>query len=1175
MRLSIDTARELLDFGARLRQSGDRSEPPQASQQLRGAVAVHNLLASEGVAYLADEVGMGKTYVAMGAIALFRHFQPGFRVAVIAPRENIQQKWMKEWFTFATHLFKVPDLRVKGLDGGPARPMVACDNLRQFVRETSLAPDRDFFLRMSSFSLATGDEVSSWRELKDRFRQEMPWLDDDLLSLKSKREFKDNLAKAICCVIPTFDLLVVDEAHSLKHGFSERIAARNRVLAFVFGTRSEDVDSSHFPGYGVRAKRVLLLSATPIEDDYRQLLNQLEVLGKSDRFSRLVDESATEEQKKDTARRFLIRRVTTLEIADGRLTKNLYRREWCQGGLDQHDDPIRIEDPRRRLGVALVQKKVAELINTTHFNSTFQMGMLASFESFLETAKRKKIDGTAKQKKIDDGATFDDDDQTDNAAERQGIDVQSVNHLAQDYRRRFGEELPHPKMDALVDRLSSAWRTGRKALVFARRVASVWELKERLDSAYNVWILERLRNAFCDHPRLLKELDTVFAEYQAERVDRRALILHRSGAARPDADTDVDRGGLDTFFAWFFRGDGPKGWISGADFSKQFTSSHYAVSTVLEDNYVAALLGVHPSAARVELARAIGVGQVESDNRLSEGTGRFLTEAKRPGRGELFEAVQAAGVEMLLESHKDGVAERAREVWLQRFLFRKQKRANPLEHSVARYLELRTLFSDLRDERWSELRAAVWPEPEGTDIGRAFLEQELRRELLGVAARLGHSVIDLYAIAMIDRGTLKGGRKDEESTSSEEVGPIERLLEHLDRQRCTPIADRGWAAFDELSNLSAHFDLVLDVNEPRARTTPLAEVGRLFGSLFREQQPVAGMTGQVNKTGIRQFRLPGYPLVLLSTDLLQEGEDLHTFCADIYHYGLAWTPSAVEQRIGRIDRIRSLTERTVQGCSGPLDSADKLQVFYPHLEDTVERLQVRRVLRRMREFIRLMHEGLGVAIADGSRLNVGKEIFDFTTDLPVLDKVLETAFPISDSHLKADRMPLAVSHREAKQMEERFRSLAGARLEGMRVEWEPAREPEVLFGTAHLTNGRRQPFALYVQSLNERFVIRCISPVGSVDIGQRLDFVTDLVTRVKTQVGAIEDATGRGYDLTVEEEVLLGEPECDRARVEWLVTRVVADADLLERTTWPELDAELSEFKTDLAQEGLVLIGQD
>ncbi|MDO8944323.1 MAG: DEAD/DEAH box helicase family protein, partial [Desulfobacterales bacterium] len=172
MTLTIETARELLDLGARLRKPSDAGgDPPQAVEQLRGAVAIHNILQRQKVAYLADEVGMGKTYVALAAIALFRHFNPNFRVAVIAPRENIQIKWMKEWFNFSKYLVQVRDMRVQGLDGGPARPLVKCDSLRAFVRETALDPERDFFLRLSSFSLATGDDESNLKEARQRFRQ--------------------------------------------------------------------------------------------------------------------------------------------------------------------------------------------------------------------------------------------------------------------------------------------------------------------------------------------------------------------------------------------------------------------------------------------------------------------------------------------------------------------------------------------------------------------------------------------------------------------------------------------------------------------------------------------------------------------------------------------------------------------------------------------------------------------------------------------------------------------------------------------------------------------------------------------------------------------------------------------------------------------------------------------
>ncbi len=52
-----------------------------------------------------------------------------------------------------------------------------------------------------------------------------------------------------------------------------------------------------------------------------------------------------------------------------------------------------------------------------------------------------------------------------------------------DYRNTFGKEMPHPKMDALVESLQAAWTTGKKSLVFVRRVKSVDELKRKLDES--------------------------------------------------------------------------------------------------------------------------------------------------------------------------------------------------------------------------------------------------------------------------------------------------------------------------------------------------------------------------------------------------------------------------------------------------------------------------------------------------------------------------------------------------------------------------------------------------------------------------------------------------------------------------------------------------------------------
>ena len=103
----------------------------------------------------------------------------------------------------------------------------------------------------------------------------------------------------------------------------------------------------------------------------------------------------------------------------------------------------------------------------------------------------------------------------------------------------------------------------------------------------------------------------------------------------------------------------------------------------------------------------------------------------------------------------------------------------------------------------------------------------------------------------------------------------------------------------------------MSVNFPEASREPLINLARTFGAALSTQTPIGGMHGGVNSRLVRQFRMPGYPTVLITTDVLQEGEDLHTFCDRIVHYGISWTPSAMEQRTGRIDRIGSLTHRTL------------------------------------------------------------------------------------------------------------------------------------------------------------------------------------------------------------------------------------------------------------------------
>ena len=76
--------------------------------------------------------------------------------------------------------------------------------------------------------------------------------------------------------------------------------------------------------------------------------------------------------------------------------------------------------------------------------------------------------------------------------EKDGIDVRDVNKLARDFFNTFHYHMPHPKMDAVVESLATSWLTGRKTLVFVRRVASVTELEQKLNECYDAWLIPHM-----------------------------------------------------------------------------------------------------------------------------------------------------------------------------------------------------------------------------------------------------------------------------------------------------------------------------------------------------------------------------------------------------------------------------------------------------------------------------------------------------------------------------------------------------------------------------------------------------------------------------------------------------------------------------------------------------------
>ena len=135
---------------------------------------------------------------------------------------------------------------------------------------------------------------------------------------------------------------------------------------------------------------------------------------------------------------------------------------------------------------------------------------------------------------------------------------------------------------------------------------------------------------------------------------------------------------------------------------------------------------------------------------------------------------------------------------------------------------------------------------------------------------------------------------------------------------------------------------------------------RLDGwAVFDDQNPVRGVLGGSGNRDVatRQFNSPFFPDVIVCTDVLREGVDLHLFCDEVVHYGLAFSPGDIEQRTGRVDRYFSKTYRAIEESPG---HEGRLRIVFPYVASTLDELQLARVLSRRNTVQELMDRGLPV-----------------------------------------------------------------------------------------------------------------------------------------------------------------------------------------------------------------------
>jgi hypothetical protein len=448
------TVSDLINFDGGDRQWTYRAaDVSMAARQAEGVAYLWNTLAAQDVALLADEVGMGKTYQALGVVAMLWRVKPDARILIMAPNRDICRHWMREYKAFLYQHYREQDHVVRnGADGGPVNEMAFCPNLPALMEKVKQGCGRMFLTTIHSLSGLLKDDAGNNKGAKAAAAI--------ACGLRSElRELLDDQG---------FDLIIIDEAHSLRnvHGGSQRVQAAR---AF-FGKGDKPL-----------ARKALLLTATPSHSGLHDVAN---ILG----YFKNVEPSLPAQ---DLLKKYALRRLRLMRGSNGiHHNKYAYRHE--------HAVPACFgDDINAELFFAMYQK---ELASNSEIHSSTRRPMYGYLEGFESVGSDLK-----------DNNEGDDDDSLEEIRTEdfsQAVDTQLLRTLSARYHSVFKTFPPHPKYGALIGRVvntnlfapSQAELHLDKHLVFVRRIPSVRELTQRVNRAYDEVFLPKMCEALGVEP---------------------------------------------------------------------------------------------------------------------------------------------------------------------------------------------------------------------------------------------------------------------------------------------------------------------------------------------------------------------------------------------------------------------------------------------------------------------------------------------------------------------------------------------------------------------------------------------------------------------------------------------------------------------------------------------------
>lgn len=893
--------------------------PDLQETQAEGAAKLWNLLLEKHVALSADEVGMGKTIQGLAVMATLWRQKPNAKVLLYAPNENVAKKWIREYENFIRYHYREADNVVKSvIRGMPLREAVYCENHLQLMQFLNARWPSFFVCKTSSLSgflspkltdnalESTGIDLTQIKDVENASEDEKAQWMYQFGKRCNERAYQ--LFSTDQPERPPFDLILFDEAHYLRRseGHSNRSIAAHAFFSRREIRGNEPWSSAHMP----IADKVLLLTATPNHSSPADIQN----------ITSLFHPVFKYKEPLEILQEICVRRFRRLE---GK-SKHEYREEIPES--------VQMEHLSERLFFAAYHKSLVKAKkkdgqkNRRDNPYSILFGYLEGFE-FLPQSSTTKHDEPKQQEGVD----F-----------REREDTKVIIQLSETYHQVYQTHPEHPKYRQIIKKLQPTHDnnyTPEKKVVFVRRIASVYEISDRVIHHYD--------QAFKGF------LNLIFTNEQLEKMEKntRAFFsnLSQGEAEYPDeggVNSISDPGELtkgvseiESQFLGLFtiKKEGPYKTTDCSNFRNRFLKKEQIFSVFFE-----------PPADYLNKAYIIKQVLTNSqDKRQYETTVQKI---------RISEIDTRENIRLLLEQQYE--------------VNNSDLKSDPIQE-----IQLETLLT-------------IWLNYAPQQTGTVGLIAQAREQYgrFSIAEKEGFSQYLEKGILFASQYVVRFYSMYKAIQAEQQGLRGEDLYKEFCNEVVKMIESSG------LSDLIARAALTFQRFFKKELGLTVENITRYNWSFLNNILPVYPYCGETKRESIvKAFNSPFYPDVLVATSVLQEGVDLHYHCSEIIHYGIAWTQGDNEQRVGRVDRMFGKLESRLKANSNAT-----LPIHFPFLKNTIDQDQMARFILRKHQSEQLLDQLKNIQFSSeiNFREQITEEVWTECFNKPGARTNIQDPFPV-------------------------------------------------------------------------------------------------------------------------------------------------------------------------------------